>query len=68
MIKCAKCNKELEINFEADIEATMWNFDGKSAMIDMYVYCEDCEESTLVVVPATIQLHLEEDKIQTFLA
>lgn len=63
MIKCTKCNKEIEINFGSDIEATMWNFNGKSAKIEMFVYCEHCEKAILISVPATIQLQLQEDKI-----
>ncbi len=64
MIKCPRCNKEIEMNFGNDIEATMWNFDGTSADIEMYAYCKDCEESILISVPATIQLQLQEDKIK----
>lgn len=64
MIKCLKCNKEMEIDFGNDIDATMWNFNGKSADIEMFVYCKDCEESRLISVPATIQLQLEEENIR----
>ena len=58
MVKCTRCNKEIKITFGEDIEATMWNFNGKSADIEMYVYCENYKKSTLVLVPAIIQLQL----------
>lgn len=64
MIKCSNCNKEVKIDFGNDIEATMWNFDGTSADIEMYVYCEDCEKPMLISVPATIQLQLQEENIR----
>lgn len=48
MIKCPYCGAEITIDFESDIEATMWNFCGNSADIEMILYCEECEETCLV--------------------
>lgn len=62
MVKCPNCGKEIIISYEDDIEAIMWNFDGNSAKIEMYLYCENCEESFKVSVPAKINLDLEKIK------
>ena len=59
MAKCPNCGKEIIIDYGNDIEATMWNFDGDSAEIEMYVYCENCNESFKISVPAKIDLDLE---------
>ena len=48
MIKCPNCGAEIIIDFKSDIEATMWNFNGNSADIEMILYCEECEETCLV--------------------
>ena len=66
MIKCPKCNKEIKINYGEDIDATIWNFNGVSAEIEMYTYCENCKESILILVPAIIQLKEDEIKILDF--
>lgn len=44
MIKCPNCGKEIVIDYESDIEATMWNFYGNSSDVEMVLYCENCEE------------------------
>ena len=48
MIKCPYCGAEIELDYGSDIEATMWNFDGESADIEMYVYCEKCDNTCFV--------------------
>lgn len=43
-VKCPYCGREIEVNFEDDLEESIWNFDGKTALIEMYPYCKECEE------------------------
>jgi hypothetical protein len=54
-IKCPYCGADIEIDYESDIEATMWNFDGKEADIEMNLYCEKCEECCMASVHYTMQ-------------
>lgn len=48
MIKCPNCGAEIVIDYESDIEASMWNFYGNSADIEMILYCDKCEETCFV--------------------
>ena len=49
-IKCPYCGADAEIDYGSDIEATMWNFCGDEADVEMMLYCENCEESYMVSV------------------
>lgn len=49
MIKCPNCGAEIALDYEDDIEATMWNFYGDCADVEMLLYCEECEETCLVI-------------------
>ena len=50
VIKCPYCNADIEIDYESDLEATMWNFHGNQADVEMNLYCENCEEVCLASV------------------
>jgi hypothetical protein len=54
-IKCPYCGTDIEIDYEADIEASMWNFDGKEADIEMNLYCESCEECCMASIHYEMQ-------------
>jgi transcription elongation factor Elf1 len=62
MIKCPYCGKEKVIDFDGDLEATMYNFCGNCADIIISVYCDDCEEGFRIEIPAKIELNLKEMK------
>ena len=53
---CPYCNKEIELDFEGDIEATLWNFYGNSGDIEVTPYCEDCERDILVSLKTKIDI------------
>ena len=53
---CPYCNEEMEIDFESDIEATLWNFDGESGDIEITPYCENCERDILVSLKTKIDV------------
>lgn len=50
MIKCPYCGADVEIDYNSDIEATLWNFHGNEGDVEMSIYCEDCEEIFVAVV------------------
>ena len=43
-VKCPNCGKEIIIDYEGDLEATIWNLDGESSDVEMLLYCENCDE------------------------
>ena len=53
---CPYCNEEIELDFESDIEATLWNFDGESGDIEVTPYCENCERDILVSLKTKIDV------------
>jgi Fe2+ or Zn2+ uptake regulation protein len=55
IIKCPHCGADIEIDYESDLEATMWNFDGKEADIEMNLYCENCEKCCMASVHYEMQ-------------
>ena len=50
IIKCPHCNADIEIDYESDIEAKMWNFDGESSDVEMLLYCEKCAKDCEVEI------------------
>jgi hypothetical protein len=50
MIKCPNCGAKIHINVGKDIEATMWNFDGESADLEMSLCCEKCKNICRAVI------------------
>ena len=54
-IKCPYCGADINIDYESDIEATMWNFYGNEADIEMNLYCENCEECCMASVHYEMQ-------------
>jgi uncharacterized protein YbaR (Trm112 family) len=62
MIRCPLCRGKVKFEFRGDLEATMWNFDGDSADIEINMYCHSCEEPFKIQMPATIRLDFEESR------
>lgn len=56
IIKCPHCGADIEIDYDSDIEATMWNFHGNEADVEMSLYCENCEKGCLASVHYEMQL------------
>lgn len=55
IIKCPHCGADIKLDYESDIEATMWNFCGNSADVEMNLYCEECEECCMASVHYEMQ-------------
>lgn len=60
IIKCPYCGHEKQIDYDEDIEAKIWNFNGVKADITMVLYCDHCEE----VFEAEIQYKLTNPTIK----
>ena len=55
-IVCPYCNEEIEVDFEKDIEATLWNFDGERGDIEITPYCENCKHDIIVSLKTKIDV------------
>ena len=55
VIKCPHCGADIKIDYESDIEATMWNFHGNEAVVEMNLYCDNCEECCMASVHYKMQ-------------
>lgn len=55
IIKCPHCGADIKLDCESDIEATMWNFYGNEADVEMNLYCEECEECCMASVHYEMQ-------------
>ena len=55
-IVCPYCDKEIEVDFDGDIDATLWNYYGDSGDIEMNIYCEDCEKGFLTSLKTKIEV------------
>lgn len=61
MIKCPFCGAEVTPNYEND-QVDVWNFDGNSADVEIYLFCRECEENFRITIPAKIELDFERMK------
>ncbi len=55
IIKCPHCGADIALDFDSDIEATMWNFHGNEADVEMILCCENCEECCMASVRYAMQ-------------
>lgn len=50
IIKCPHCNTDIKIDYESDVDANMYNFNGDELDVEIDLYCEYCEKCCLAIV------------------